>query len=279
MNANRKPGNTTVAKRRKCSAGTDEYGLTTKQRRFCDHIIADPDQNRRRAYEAAGYQCKNWQTADSNIHKMWQLPHIQSYIMLRRRALRKSTNVDQKKIINELSNIGFMDPADLFDGFGRIRHIQDIPIAARKAIAQIDVFTEYEGRGEDKVLIGHTTRIKFADKKGALDSIARILGFFQQDKIDVDGVGKLMEMIGSSRGGSTIGRLNRSTIDGSSGSLLGSAVEVEQPISDSGQTGERSPLQAKLGTDTTARKLLVHERNPESSPAGDDDVHRHSAAG
>ena len=197
--------------------------------------------------------------------------------MLRRRALRKYTGINQKKVINELANIGFFDPADLFDGFGSIRHVQDIPIAARKAIAQIDVFTEYSGRGEDKEVIGHTTRIKFVDKKGALDSIARILGFFQQDKIDTDGVAKLMEMVGTARGGSTIGRLN--TIDGSSGPLLGSAVEVEQPILDSGQGGERGPLPAQLGANATARKLLVHERDPESPSAGDDDVHRHSAAG
>ena len=267
-----------MAQRRKSAASTDEYGLTTKQRRFCDHLIADPNQNRRRAYEAAGYKFKNWQQGDRNIWKMWKLPHIQAYIQLRRRALRRSTGTSQKKVVEELARIGFFDPADLFDDFGSLRNIQDVPLAARKAIAQIDVFTEYSGRGDDKEVIGHTTRIKFVDKKGALDSIARILGYFQQDKIDTDGVAKLMEMIGSTRGGSTIGRLN-TTIDGSSGSLLGSAMEIKQPLLQSGQGGERGPLPAQLGADGIAPKLLVHERDPEGSPARDDDVHRHSAAG
>jgi phage terminase small subunit len=243
-----------LAQRRRSAASTDEYGLTPKQRRYCDHLIADPDQNRRKAYIAAGYTHNSMQKVDRCVWAMMKLPHIQAYIQMRRRALRNKTEASQERIVKELAGIGFLDPADLFDDFGSLRHIQDVPLAARKAIAQIDVFTEYEGRGKDRTAIGHTTRIKFVDKKGALDSIARILGYFQQDKIDTDGVAKLMDMIGTARGGSTIGRLNH-TIDGSSRPLL------------------------QLGANGTARKLLVHERDPESSPAGDDDVPRHSAAG
>lgn len=278
MNAVTKPGNTATAKRRRSAASTDEFGLTPKQRRFCDHLLSDPDQNRRKAYIAAGYTHKNMQKVDRGTWLLMKTPHVLAYIEKRRKQLNSGNRYGQEKVIKELARIGFMDPADLFDSYGHLRHIQDVPIAARKAIAQIDVFTEYEGRGEDKVLIGHTTRIKFVDKKGALDSIARILGYFQQDKVDVDGVAKLMEMIGTARGNSTIGRLN-STIDQRSGSLLRSAVEIEQPLLDSGQGGERGPLPSQLGTDATPRKLLVHERNPESASAGHDDVHRHSAAG
>jgi len=241
-------------------------------------LLADPEQNRRKAYIAAGYTHKNMQKVDRGTWLLMKTPHVLAYINKRRKQLNSANRYGQEKILKELARIGFMDPADLFDSYGHLRHIQDVPIAARKAIAQIDVFTEYESRGADKVLIGHTTRIKFVDKKGALDSIARILGYFQQDKIDTDGVAKLMQMIGTAKGNSTIGRLN-STIDHRSGSLLRSDVEVEQPLLDSGQGGERGPLPSQLGTDPAARKLLVHERDPESSSAGNDDVHRHSAAG
>jgi len=273
-----KPGNHPTAQRRRSAASTDEYGLTGKQRRFCDHLIADPDQNRRKAYMQAGYSHPNMRKVDTGVWRLMKLPHIQAYIQLRRRALRRNTNIGQERVIKELARIGFMDPADLFDKYGALRHIQDVPIGARKAIAQIDVFTEYSGRGNDKEVIGHTTRIKFVDKKGALDSIARILGYFQQDKVDVDGVAKLMEMIGAARGGSTIGRLKRTADDGS-GSLLGPVVATQQSLSDTGQGGERGPLQAQLGTDPAARKLLVHERDTEGASAGDDDLHRHTAAG
>ena len=278
MSKVKKPGRSATAQRRKSAASTDEFGLTPKQRRFCDHLLADPDQNRRKAYIAAGYTHKNMQKVDRGTWLLMKTPHVLAYIDKRRKLLNSANRYGQEKVIKELARIGFFDPADLFDDFGSLRHIQDVPIGARKAIAQIDVFTEYSGRGEDKEVIGHTTRIKFVDKKGALDSIARILGYFQQDKIDTDGVAKLMQMIGEARGGSTIGRLN-STIDHGSGSLLGPVVASEQPLHDSGQAGERGPLPAQLGTDGTARKLLVHERNPEGSPAGDDDVHRHPAAG
>ena len=278
MSASQKPANTGVATRRRSAPSTDEFGLTSKQRRYCDHLLADPDQNRRKAFIAAGYAHKSMQNVDRGTYDLMKKPHINAYLNRRRKTMRRNTECGQERIVRELGRIAFLDPADLFDNFGSLRHIQEVPIGARKAIAQIDVFTEYEGRGKARKAIGHTTRIKFVDKKGALDSIARILGYFQQDKIDTDGVAKLMEMIGAAKGGSTIGRLDR-TVSSGHGSLHGPVVATQQSLSHSEQGGRRGPLSTQLGTDGTARKLLVHERNPEGETAGDDDVHRHSAPG
>jgi phage terminase small subunit len=271
------PGSTAHARRRKRAVGTDEFGLTPKERRFCDAFLADADQNRRKAYIAAGYTHKTMQKVDRGVYLIMRRPQVIAYLRKRQLAMRRNTEIGQSRVVTELANIGFLDPADLFDSYGALKHIQDVPLHARKAIAQIDVFTEYEGRGNDREAVGSTTRIKFVDKKGALDSIARILGFFQQDKIDTDGVAKLMDMIAQQRGGSTIGRLN--SVSSSGGPLLGPVVATQQSLHDSGQGGERGPLPAQLGADGTARKLLVHERDLEGSPAGDDDVHRHTAAG
>jgi hypothetical protein len=141
----------------------------------------------------------------------------------------------------------------------------------------MDVFTEYEGRGAKRVAIGTTTKIKFVDKKGAIDTLARMLGLFQQDKIDTDGVAKLMELVAKSRGGSTIGRLN--SIDESGGSVSGPSMALEQPVSDPEQGRRAGPLPTKLGARAVVPELLVLERDIESPPAGDDDVHRSAAAG
>lgn len=268
---------TKVAQARKSAPSTDEFGLTPKQRRFCDHLLADPDQNRRKAYIAAGYTHKTMQKVDRGTYRLMRTPHVRAYLMKRQKEMRKRMNTKQNRVLDELACIGFMDPADLFDDYGCLKHIQDIPAFARKAISQIDVFTEYEGRGNDRKAIGTTSRIKFHDKKGALDSIARILGYFQQDKIDTDGVAKLMEMVGNARGGSTIGRLK--SIGSGSGSLSGSDVATPQLVHDSGQGRQRGPLPAQLGADAIAGEFLVHERDPEGEAVGDDDVPRHPASG
>lgn len=273
-----RPGMTKAAQQRKSAPGTDEFGLTAKQRRYCDHLLADPDQNRRKAYIAAGYTHKSMQKVDRGTWKLMRTPHVRAYLMKRQKEMRKRMNTKQNRVLDELACIGFLDPADLFDDYGSLKHIQDIPLHARKAISQIDVFTEYDGKGEDRKVVGHTSRIKFHDKKGSLDSIARILGYFQQDKIDTDGVAKLMELVGNSRGGSTIGRL-KSVGSGSGRPLSGSDVETPQLIQNSGQGRSRGPLPAQLGADGTAGKLLVHERDSEGEAVGDDDVPRHSSSG
>jgi phage terminase small subunit len=247
----------------------DEFGLTAKQRRFCDHMLADPEENRKAAYQKAGYK-----GADKNVSmaasRLMQNKTVRAYLYMRRQRLRRNSQIKEQHLLDELSCIAFFDPADLFDEDGRLRLIHEIPQAARKAIAQLDVFTEYEGRGSNRIAVGTTTRVKFVDKKGAIDSLARILGLFQQDKIDTDGVAKLMDLVAQSRGGSTIGRLN--TINTGGGPVRGSELAVEQPVFDSGQERSAGPLPMQLGARGTAPKLLVHERDLEGSSVGDDDV-------
>jgi hypothetical protein len=156
-----------------------------------------------------------------------------------------------------------------------LKNIHDIPIQARKSISQIEVFTEYDGRGKSRKAIGQTTRIKLVDKKGALDSLARILGFFQQDRLDTDGIAQLMALVGGNKEGSTIGRISADT--GVGRAVLGPVVATQQPVLDSRQGGGGGPLPSQLGAAGVDGKLLVHERHPEGSPAGDDDVSGHTA--
>jgi phage terminase small subunit len=269
-------GNTKAVQMKRRATNTDEYGLTIKERRFCDHLIADPDQNRRKAYIQAGYSAKSMQSVDRGCYKVYRRPQVKRYLQMRRNKMRRKLELKQEDVLKELANIAMFDPADLFDEYGSLRQIQDVPENARRAIAQLDVFTEYSGRGDKREVVGHTTRIKLVDKKGALDSIARILGYFQQDKIDTDGVAKLMQMIGDTRGGSTIGRLNSTAAD-SSRQLPGPVVATQQPVLHPGQGGERGPLPAQLGANGITGELLVHERDPESASAGDDDVSGHTA--
>jgi len=256
----------------------DEYGLTVKQRRYCDTLLADPEENKRAAYEAAGYKSTDPNIISRAIAKIMRSPVVKAYLMTKREYLRKRTNIKQTAVVKELASIGFFDPADLFDDNGQLLNIHDIPQHARKAISGMDVVTEYAGRGSKRQAIGYTTKLKFVDKKGALDSLSRILGFFQQDGLDAEGVAQLMNLVAQSRGGSTIGRLGDGHL-GSGESLSRSVVATQQPVLDSGQGRQVGPLQAQLGAGGAAGELLVHERDPEGEAAWDDDVHRHPASG
>jgi phage terminase small subunit len=268
--------NTKQVQRRRKKQRTDEFGLTDGERKFADGLLMNPDQSMVSCYIAAGFQYKTKKLATKYASLAHRRPQVQAYLTLRRKKLAEWRDVKQARVVEELANIGFVDPADLVDDYGTLLNLNDMPERARKAISQIDVFTEYEGRGEERQVIGHTTKIRFVDKKGALDSLARILGFFKQDAIDTNGVAELMALIAEQRGGSTIGRLNS---DATERPVLRPVVEDQQLILDSGQGGSRGPLSAQLGAVGAAGKLLVHERDIEGETIGDDDFHRHPPSG
>lgn len=268
--------NTKAVQRKRRSYATDKYGLTTLERKFADLILTDPDKPIYLAFWEAGYTQSTKKQAYKQSSRVYKRPHVQAYLNMRRRQAERRVNVKVGDVVTELHKIAFFDPADLFTEDGVLKGITEVPEAARKAIAQLDVFTEYDGRGEDRKAIGTTTRIKFVDKKGALDSLARYLGMFKQDQIDTEGVAELMNLVAQAREGSTIGRLNSSPAQGP---IRGSVVATQQPVLDSGQGGQRGPLPAQLGANRAAPELLVHERDPESETARDDDVPRHPPTG
>ena len=93
--------NTKTVLRRTRNAGTDEFGLTSKERRFCDHLLTDPEHNRRKAYIQAGYSVKSMQAVDRGTHKVYRRPQVQRYLALRRRAMSKKVELKQEDVLEE----------------------------------------------------------------------------------------------------------------------------------------------------------------------------------
>jgi phage terminase small subunit len=144
--------------------------LTEKQIRFCQEYIIDL--NGTQAAIRAGYsEDSAQQIASENLLK----PVIQEYIqeLLDERAARTKATADF--VISELYYLISFDPNIVYDENNRLKDIASIPKEARKAIASIEVFEEYQGRGEDRELIGFTKKIKFWDKTKVVDTLAKHL--------------------------------------------------------------------------------------------------------
>ena len=95
-----------------------------------------------------------------------------------------------EKILSEYQKIAFSDIRNVFDDNGKIKKIKDIDEQTSAAISSIEIEDITVGRGESATSIGETVKIKRWDKKGALDSICRILGLNAPDKVaptDPDG--------------------------------------------------------------------------------------------
>lgn len=95
------------------------------------------------------------------------------------------------RVLEEFGHLAFLDVGDAFDENGNLLPIRQMPEGVRRAIAGIEYEDISVGRGEDKQ-VGRVAKVKFVDKKGALDSVARHLGMFLEryaQEVDVENNG------------------------------------------------------------------------------------------
>jgi phage terminase small subunit len=101
------------------------------------------------------------------------------YDKLRARAEKKA-EVSRTRILEEYAKVAFLDPRQFFDEDGNLIPIHDLDKDVSAALGCMDVFQRKTKSGK----IITTKKIRFLDKKSALDSLARMMGMFK-DKVDV----------------------------------------------------------------------------------------------
>lgn len=156
--------------------------LTAKQKRFADEYLIDL--NATRAYMAAYPSCKSENSAAVCASKLLRNAKAAGYIAERQKALQERTTITAERVLQEYARLAFLDPRRLFHDDGRPKNITELDDDTAAALAGLDVQEVFEGKGDDRVFVGYTKRYKLADKKGALDSIAKHLGMFI-DKVEV----------------------------------------------------------------------------------------------
>jgi len=83
------------------------------------------------------------------------------------------TLVSSDRIITQIAKIAFSDPVEMFDENGAIKDMRDIPPAIRCCISEFTNTNIYEGRGEDRVVVGHLSKVKLHDSLKALQVILK----------------------------------------------------------------------------------------------------------
>jgi len=155
--------------------------LTAKQKTFVNEYLVDL--NATQAAIRAGYSEKTaYRTGADNLRK----PQIQIYIQEAMKEREKRTEITQDRVLKEYAKIAFFNPKNLFSSNGQPKDIAELDDDTAAVIAGLDVNDVYEGFGDDRTFIGYLKKYKLADKKGALDSLARHLGMFN-DKLEISG--------------------------------------------------------------------------------------------
>jgi phage terminase small subunit len=153
--------------------------LTAKQQRFIAEYLVDL--NATQAAIRAGYSAK---TAEVIGFENLRKPKIQAEIDKAMSHRSERTEITQDRVLKEYARLGFFDPRKLFNDDGSPKVITELDDDTAAVLAGLEVMEIWEGRGDDRRFVGYLKKYKLGDKKGALDSIARHMGMFN-DKIEI----------------------------------------------------------------------------------------------
>jgi len=160
-----------------CMDGTKEKKLTNKDKLFVQEYLIDLDVER--AALTAGYSKS---MAASKAYQWVRDGKVKPQVF---KAIKKAMNkragkleITANKVLAEYAKLGFLDPRKFYDNKGELIPIHKLPADVAATLTGMDVDEIFVGRGENRKAIGHTKKIKFTDKKSALDSVAKHLGMF-----------------------------------------------------------------------------------------------------
>lgn len=158
-----------------------EKKLTPKQEQFVREYLIDL--NATQAAIRAGYSKR---TANEQGARLLVNASVAEAIREAMSKRAKRTEITADRVLREYARLGFFDPRKLFHDNGQPKEISELDDDTAAALAGLDLVEIYEGTGEDRKFVGYTKKYKIADKKGALDSIAKHLGMFV-DRTEITG--------------------------------------------------------------------------------------------
>lgn len=155
-------------------------GLNAQQERFCREYVVDMSGTA--AAGRAGYKGDLGHQATVLLKK----PHVQELVAKLKAKQFAKLELKAENVLQELSRIGFVDPAELFDLEGVMLPIRDIPEGIRRAIASIKVQTVYSGSGVNRTEIGRSLEVKFWSKVDALETLGKHFKLWV-DRLEISG--------------------------------------------------------------------------------------------
>ena len=158
--------------------------LTAKQQVFVQEYLVDL--NATQAAIRAGYSKR---TAEWIGPQLLGKTHVAEAVQKAMAKREQRTEITQDMVLREYAKLAFLDPRRFYDDDGNLLHVKELPDDVAAALSSMEVVTERAGELEIAV-----RKIKFSDKKAALDSIARHLGMFK-DKTELTGDSMILNLV------------------------------------------------------------------------------------
>ena len=128
-------------------------------------------------------------TAYSIASELLSKPEIQEEIEKRMQKRLEKIGVSKDRVLTEIARLAFSDNRRLYRKDGSLLMPSEWDDETAAAIAGVETFEEFSGRGEDRVQIGITKKVKVWDKARCLELLGRHLKLFGEKTGDnVNGV-------------------------------------------------------------------------------------------
>ena len=168
--------------------------LSVKHQYFADCIL--DGMTATDAAIEAGYSEK---TAYSSGSRLAQDPAVMEYIASKRQKIEKKVDVSRERVMAEYAKLAFYDPRSIHNEDGTVKAIPDWNDDAAAALCGFEIkeekaYATYEGddiaKGDFAKATersGELKKFKMEQRKGALDSLCRMLGYDAPKKLEVAG--------------------------------------------------------------------------------------------
>lgn len=101
----------------------------------------------------------------------------------------KRLNISRERVLEEYAKIAFFDIREIYNETGGLKPIKELSDEAAAALGGVETFAE-KGAGEE---LGTTQKVKIWDKRAALDSICKVMGYNAPPRAPVDEIGETVE--------------------------------------------------------------------------------------
>jgi phage terminase small subunit len=157
--------------------------LNERQLRFAEEYVKDL--NATQAAIRAGY---SEATAESQGSRLLSHVKVQAEIIRLKAQRSERTGIDAAWLLNRLADEAEADVADLYDGDGNLKPVQQWPAIWRKGlVGGLDVEQLFEDSGERRKTVGTIVKIKLSDRVKRLELIGKHIGVQAfREKVEID---------------------------------------------------------------------------------------------
>ncbi len=177
MNKKKKTALENLAKRK-----PQKRQITEKEKAFTREYIID--KNGAGAAIRAGFSAR---VAKQQACALMKRKHVGDEIarLLQKQGERLEISAD--RVIKEIAKLAFSDICQLFDSGGLLKDVSSLENDVSATVSSVESLEEYDGHGDQKVLIGNTKKVKLWDKTKALEMLGRHFKLFSDVVITRDG--------------------------------------------------------------------------------------------